>query len=759
VLTKEQVDEIQKVANSLFRRVLLYSEAGERTERFALSMALRRLNSANIERRLNGMATLLELVKGCRRSAYMEMNAWLTGAALVAWLAEEKVLEDIFSAKKGHLELMRRSSEFFRLLCTETALQTSHLDLVWDAMERAMRRNETAELEVLYKVMDDIAWQLETGQLDYLFQRLRRIPFSEYLLATVDLVKELSRFTYKAGIAAAINSMDLLWALVTDETVSAELANHARLRLSEILIMSSVREERMTIARRCIEHIAAGKSVTHCLRVLSSVLDACPIETMPSEPIQRSVAALNISCDETTQRVWYRGSNGELFHGALIALLLRELEEFNQSVAAKSVELELRPEQIDSFVFGSHVSFVESIKERLAVLHSVLKAMSPRITLDTEQIKLFWRVMYQQALTSAQQDQCVAWLRQAAGSGPGSGHVTSGVQARQVPSLISSTAIQYLFETFLTVDLMPQYIAVSGFECVARYFLLVNAHSPASTNLVSAMTGESLNKVQFLSFGSDRNDFVVHDFTALIGLDYIWQLALETANQQVFPLAIEFLNRLHENVSDEASLAAATRQNDSPVADLASIRSAYLSRCFAHIDASTASNNLAAVSRGLAMLCNTLDSSEQRGAGGAALRSHGAMLRGPLLTFSIHNSSFVFFVGCFLSDMQFLTILFFLAVMMKGGAGTQGPAKFEVICRSNESLWELRQLISAQIGLPPDQLKLLTAGRELKLDQSAQALAQLKLTDRQAIAVSKFIPVRVPLTTGSNQKDAQVCCL
>lgn len=62
-----------------------------------------------------------------------------------------------------------------------------------------MKRNEESTLAILFKVLDDVAWQLEVEHLDYLFDKLRAIPLDEFNLPTVDLMKEMSRFTYKVG--------------------------------------------------------------------------------------------------------------------------------------------------------------------------------------------------------------------------------------------------------------------------------------------------------------------------------------------------------------------------------------------------------------------------------------------------------------------------------------------------------------------------------------------------------------------------------
>lgn len=83
------------------------------------------------------MSAIIELAANSKRSvyAYSNQTVWLTSRLLIDWLAQEQVLEDCFSPKKGHVELMRRSTDLFKLLCAEKLLAFEHLDLIWNAME------------------------------------------------------------------------------------------------------------------------------------------------------------------------------------------------------------------------------------------------------------------------------------------------------------------------------------------------------------------------------------------------------------------------------------------------------------------------------------------------------------------------------------------------------------------------------------------------------------------------------------------------
>ena len=48
-------------------------------------------------------------------------------------------------------------------------------------------------------MLDDVAWQLDPALVQYLFGKIAAIPFSEQIVPTLDLVKELARWTLKVA--------------------------------------------------------------------------------------------------------------------------------------------------------------------------------------------------------------------------------------------------------------------------------------------------------------------------------------------------------------------------------------------------------------------------------------------------------------------------------------------------------------------------------------------------------------------------------
>ena len=65
---------------------------------------------------------------------------------------------------------------------------------------------------------------------------LREIPFEEYIQATLDLIRELSRLNYRVGLNASEKSLKLLWlCLQDDSSAPMDVKNAALSKFQEIV--------------------------------------------------------------------------------------------------------------------------------------------------------------------------------------------------------------------------------------------------------------------------------------------------------------------------------------------------------------------------------------------------------------------------------------------------------------------------------------------------------------------------------------------
>jgi hypothetical protein len=138
----------------------------------------------------------------------------------------------------------------------------------------------------------------------------------------------------------------------------------------------------------------------------------------------------------------------------------------------------------------------------------------------------------------------------------------------------------------LRVDLIPQYLTSTGFSCISRFFLFVNARRSCVL-----LTNESEFVVLNLEEATVDSQGAISS-EGMIGLDYIWHMVLEIPNQAVklladavgmlpvfcrfrliyslkyFKLRLGFLNQLHEKLCPEL------------LKNVGTIRQLYIKKCF-----------------------------------------------------------------------------------------------------------------------------------------------------------------------------------
>ena len=252
-LSKELLEDIVKAVQRLLTRFCNARQMQAYIDDFSLACAVKRLRCSVVERRVNGMNWLQDYISSLKRFPSLSSlsnvgtstTSWLTPQQMIVYIEQHGVLQTALSLSTSHHELMKRSTDIFKLLATENALDTRHLDLIWHALTSAMRRDDETQLQTLYKLLDDLAWQLSSQHILYLFSLVESIPLSEYQLATLDLIKELTRWANaKTGGAAAKRAMELLWACMQEgRGVSQDIAKAALGRIEEIIKTRSHRIE------------------------------------------------------------------------------------------------------------------------------------------------------------------------------------------------------------------------------------------------------------------------------------------------------------------------------------------------------------------------------------------------------------------------------------------------------------------------------------------------------------------------------------
>ena len=115
-----------------------------------LEIALLCLNSGYMERRIQGIRDLSQIIKSHRMSLDRS-----SGTPLVEWMLKNDLFDILFDPKKTHLQLVQRCDEVLKLLLGEDMLTDDLLGKFW-----TLSRTDGFKSEV-FKIINDCSYHLK----------------------------------------------------------------------------------------------------------------------------------------------------------------------------------------------------------------------------------------------------------------------------------------------------------------------------------------------------------------------------------------------------------------------------------------------------------------------------------------------------------------------------------------------------------------------------------------------------------------------
>lgn len=181
---KEHIEAILRGVDALGRRVLDKAEREKKKELLGLEVTLLCLNSAFMERRIQGIRDLNAAIKASRNSSVR-----LSGAQLVEWMQTHGVFDVLFDPKKTHLQLVQRCDEVLKLLLSEDMLSTELLTQFWNLTKSDLRAE-------VYKIISDCSFYFKQKHLDFVFDRIRNdTPIEKLGMEEFTCLSELGKYS------------------------------------------------------------------------------------------------------------------------------------------------------------------------------------------------------------------------------------------------------------------------------------------------------------------------------------------------------------------------------------------------------------------------------------------------------------------------------------------------------------------------------------------------------------------------------------
>lgn len=117
---REKIDAIIKSVDCLSRRLIAKDEREKETEVLRLEVSLMCLKSNYLERRIQGIRDLNQIIKGNR----ILSNKSFTSQFLIEWMQSNDVFGILFDTKRTHLQLVQRTNDILKLLLQENMFTT-----------------------------------------------------------------------------------------------------------------------------------------------------------------------------------------------------------------------------------------------------------------------------------------------------------------------------------------------------------------------------------------------------------------------------------------------------------------------------------------------------------------------------------------------------------------------------------------------------------------------------------------------------------
>ncbi|GAB5368202.1 hypothetical protein AAMO2058_001298800 [Amorphochlora amoebiformis] len=594
-LTKVGVSEMEldlvKILKTIYSEALATCYGFE----FGLASGLKRLESQNIERRLNGLEHISEAL-----SSLSTHDFW-PQLEICRWIESHRVVQQCFGPTTGHPELMRGCLPILKLLMGDKSHFSQEITLLLWEMTVRVGLGENSGREQIMEIWKEFSWKFGDRQVSglmTLFEKLTRDQLTPWLMKLMVFLLQ----TCDPSPPTCKRAIVLLWTIAQDNSGAPE-----RQQQEACASLKALADRDRTIhgledhiLEMCIKSLKAHDSASMALQMMRRVIQKYE-EVSPAGQAE----------DQSQSRVieWLDNSH------KLIPLLLDDISHFRESFLlehqpppdeGKAKEVKVRQGKVKvSLKLGGYLRlgpekrawFVSNITTRLNFIWFILSRS--RLTLSMEVIESLWWQLHDQAYFALEREKFFLWIDRAVREGQGN------------YPMFNSEMCKAIFINLFLKKLDHAHLGSKGYFCFEHYFLYTN------------------KKEQRIKERSRDHWEVVR--LPLHGMDMLWRIVTNVPDTslKVLSASIRLLNNIHNNLCPAL------------LPKLGEIRSNYIKTCMHNFESHRRDGNEAKLLRCVTLLNRLLDTSESRGVAlqrFSEARSHGGLLAGRPVQMTVWNT-------------------------------------------------------------------------------------------------------------------------
>jgi hypothetical protein len=230
-MRREAIDAIMKAVEAFNKRLLKKSDRKKNVETLKLDVCLLCLKSEFLQRRIQGITDLTQLIKNQRISI-----SSMTAKQIIEWMTENQVLELLFDPVRTHEQVVQRCDEIIKVLLTENQLTDERLKLFW-GLTKSDYRLDT------YKIISDCSYQFKQNHLEFFFEQMcTGIPVDKLDMDDFNCISELGKFNRDKESNFMNKVTEFFWKIATaaaghpnEKASSLEVIEHCSKKYREMV--------------------------------------------------------------------------------------------------------------------------------------------------------------------------------------------------------------------------------------------------------------------------------------------------------------------------------------------------------------------------------------------------------------------------------------------------------------------------------------------------------------------------------------------
>lgn len=591
--SKEKIDGLIKNMQELLKRVFSPSEQLEMIEKFSLDLSYLCFNSEFLERKLQGLKTIMEIIKEVKYR-FKRYDNLLDSDQLCRWLKEKAILEGLYGTN-SHSQLIQRSSDFLKFMVNEDFLKKEDFLLIW----KNLRSGNKEEKLCIYKLLSSVSVYFKSDHVEFLVQRLHELPIEDFCKEDLELLYEITRYQVNS------KSIELYWKIVKGaHLVNNEVLELVQIKVVEVLKGWDMENKRTLFLKSLAENVEKNCAVVVSLKLMRKIIEAYNFSASNFEESTRvSICELLISEKQ------------------FIAVLARSLQTFKEKIRETQENSSDISEDFSEEIFSKLVItreiYLQEVLERVN-FYGFLCNLT-QIAFSFEEIRKFWTYCVKQGLLDSERNAVYKVFKEI-------------LDQKQYEFLINQQDFGDFFEKELCTDThWLQSLSIEGFLLYKQFFLKINESKKLITKYTKPkrIRSEGFWSNQFAGISTENDENSQQEAfirrapaSKLIGYDSLFFLAMNLRNNSARKDAVSLLLEIELNPYDSSQ----------KFDEKAESRHAFLQRLLAVLQGNSQDFQ---ISNCLNLVETLFKQTEKRGVGD--LKPHEALIPGEPLIFLINN--------------------------------------------------------------------------------------------------------------------------